>query len=172
MVKGRMNRLLVEIAKGNNKAFEELYYETSKGIYALLFSYLKDYNDTEDVLQDVFIIVKQKAHLYKKDTDARAWLFQIAKNQALNALRSKKREKERLDIIEQDMLSFKSDYKKDSTLFLIMQQVLSEEEYQIVIKHVLFSYKHKDIAKELNLPLGTVLSKYQIALSKLRKELE
>lgn len=172
MKKVRMNHLLIEIGKGNDKAFEEFYYETSKGVYALLYPYFKNNFDTEDVLQDVYIIVKQKAHLYKKDTDARAWLFQIAKNQALNYLRNKKKDVERISSLQKDLLTPKKSSKWESTLFLIMQQILSEEEYQIVIKHVIFSFKHKDIAKELNLPLGTVLSKYQSALNKLRKELE
>ena len=33
-------------------------------------------------------------------------------------------------------------------------------------------YKHKEIASELNMPLGTVLYKYQVALEKIRKELK
>ena len=52
-----------------------------------------------------------------------------------------------------------------------MQEVLNEEEYQIVIRYVLMGYKHKEIAEELGIPLGTVLSMYQTALKKLRKEL-
>lgn len=171
MSKIRFNHLLVEIGKGNNKAFESFYNETVNGIYALLYPYFKNSYDTEDAIQEVYMLVKQKAHLYKKDTDARAWLFQVAKNHALNMVRSKTRENVRLEELGKTITPPK-DTKWDSTLFLVMQHTLTEEEYQIVVKHVLFFYKHKDIAAELGLPLGTVLSKYQTALNKLREELD
>ena len=171
MDKKRINHLLVQVGYGDNKAFEELYLETSKGIYALLYPYFKNTYDTEDAVQDVFIRVKQKAHLFKANTDGRAWLFQLAKNFALNKLRSAKREAE--GITEYGQMMKEPDNRLEQTrVFLLMQQVLDEVEYEIVIKHVLFLYKHKDIAKEMNMPLGTVLTKYNNALKKLRKELE
>lgn len=171
MDKRKMNHLLVEIGKGNNKAFEQFYIETSKGIYAFIYPYFKNSYDTEDAVEEIYMLVKDKAHTYKKDTDARAWLFQVAKNYALNKVYKKNRENKALEEMGQNMIEPR-DSKWDSTLFLVMQHTLTEEEYQIVIRHVLLSYKHKDIAKELNLPLGTVLSKYQTALKKLREELE
>lgn len=171
MDKRRMNHLLIEIGKGNEAAFEEFYYATSKGIYAFIYPYFKDTFDTEDALQDIYILVKDKAHMYKKDTDARAWLFQIAKNYSLNQIGKKERERKAVEEMGVNTEE-SSKSKTDSTLFLLMQYTLTEEEYQIVIRYVLMGYKHKDIAKEMNMPLGTVLSKYQTALAKLRKELE
>lgn len=171
MDKRRMNHLLVEISRGNNDAFEKLYKETSKGIYALLYPYFLNSDDTEDALEEVYILVKKKAYTYKSGTDARAWLFQVAKNYALNEIRKQKRQAEGLARLQQEY-DAPRESKWDSTLFLIMQHTLTEEEYQIVIRHILMSYKHKEIAVELGLPLGTVLSKYQIALKKLREELE
>lgn len=171
MDKRELNNLLVSVGKGDNIAFEKLYTETKKGVFALLYPYFNNILDTEDVLQEVYMHVKDKAYLYKNGTDARAWLFQLAKNYALNQLRSKKTEANKLDELAR-VKSMEKNKKLDGTLFLLMQQVLNEEEYQIVTMHVLMFYKHKDIAKELKMPLGTVLYKYQVALNKLRKELE
>lgn len=172
MDKKHINHLLVKISKGDNNAFEELYVQTSKGIYALLYPYFKNSYDTEDAVEDVFIRVKQKAHLYKNGTDGRAWLFQLAKNFALNKLRSKKREAEGLEEYGQIQYTPTVDKASETRVFLLMQQTLDELEYEIVIKHVIFLYKHKDIAKELDMPLGTVLTKYNNAIKKLRKELD
>lgn len=170
MDKRELNHLLIKIAKGDNDAFVIFYQETSKGVYALLYPYFKNSYDTEDALEEVFIRVKEKAHLYQRHTDARAWLFQLAKNYALNIIKRKKLEQSKLEEIAYSQK--RHDDKGDSTIFITMQKVLTEEEYLIVVKHVLLFYKHKDIAKELNMPLGTVLSKYQTALKKLREELD
>lgn len=171
MDKRRLNNLLINIGVGNEKAFEEFYNLTSKGIYAFVYPYLKDPYETEDALQDIYMLVKDKAHLYKKDTDARAWLFQLAKNHSLNLVYKKTRENQKAEELARGY-SEPRQTKWDSTLFLVMQHTLEEDEYQIVIRYVLMNYKHKEIAVELNMPLGTVLSKYQTALLKLRKELE
>ena len=168
--KKRLNYLLIEIGNGNTEAFEEFYKSTVKGIYAFIYPYFKNTFDTEDAVQEVYILVKDKAYMYKKNTDARAWLFQVAKNHCLNLINKRNKELEHLNEINKDLPSDIETH-GDQTIFLLMQEVLNEEEYQIVIRYVLMGYKHKEIALELGIPLGTVLSKYQTALKKLRKEL-
>ncbi len=171
MDKRRLNKLLIEIGDGSERAFEEFYYATYKGIYAFIYPYFKNGEDTEDALQDIYMQVKDKAYMYKKDTDARAWLFQLAKNHSLNLIYKKKRENDKAEALISEY-NEPRETKWDNTIFLVMQKVLNEDEYQIVIRYVLMNYKHKDIANELGMPLGTVLSKYKTALEKLRKELE
>lgn len=173
MDKRGLNNLLVKVSDGDELAFEKLYMETSKGIYALIYPYFHNREDTEDALQEIFMRIKDKAHLYKKGTDARSWIFQLAKNYALNKLRDKTRNTD--FISEDDQTKISSDYQNkslDKTMFILMQKVLTEEEYEIVIRYILMGYKHREIAHELNIPLGTVLYKYQNALQKIRKELE
>ena len=46
---------------------------------------------------------------------------------------------------------------------------LSEEERTIVVLHAMTGLKHREIAKHLNLPLATVLSKYHRAIKKLKQ---
>ena len=173
MDKRGLNNLLVKVSDGDEVAFEKLYMETSKGIYALIYPYFHNREDTEDALQEIYMRIKDKVHLYKKGTDARSWIFQLAKNHALNKLRDKTRNTD--FISEDDQTKISSDYQNkslDKTMFILMQKVLTEEEYEIVIRYILMGYKHREIAIELNIPLGTVLYKYQNALQKIRKELE
>lgn len=47
--------------------------------------------------------------------------------------------------------------------------VLTEPERKILVMHLVVGLKHREIAKMLNLPLGTVLSKYQNSLRKMRQ---
>lgn len=171
MDKRGMDKLLVQVAKGNEEAFESLYYETYKGIYAFIYPYFRNSFDTEDALQEVYMRVKDKAHLYKKGTDARSWLFQVARNTSINILRDNKAKTVNVEECVIDDASSKDDI-WSNTMFILMQKSLTDEEYQIAIRYILMNYKHREIAEELNIPLGTVLYKYQVALDKIRKELK
>lgn len=54
----------------------------------------------------------------------------------------------------------------------VMQRVLSLEEQRIVTLHVLWDYKHREIGQALDMPTGTVTSKYKRAIEKLRNVLK
>ena len=55
-----------------------------------------------------------------------------------------------------------------SALTSVMRRVLDEEEQRILILHVIWGYKHKEIATILQRPLGTITSKYKRAADKLK----
>ena len=50
--------------------------------------------------------------------------------------------------------------------------LLSEEEREIVVLHIVWELKHREIAKLLNKPLSTVLSKYNRAIKRLKEQLK
>ena len=60
-------------------------------IYRFVLGLVQDTHLAQDVAQETFIKVFLKSHLYKVGTNFRAWLFEIARNQALSALRSRRR---------------------------------------------------------------------------------
>lgn len=159
------DNLMKEVARGSERAFEELYEGMKRGVFALAYSYLRNYEDSEDALQETFLTIKRKAHMYEAGTNARAWIFQIAKNVALDELRRRKRRME--------TESFKDEGVETPLPFLEeLTARLSEEEREIVLMHAVWGYKHKEIAEEKGLPLGTVTWKYNEAIKKLRKEQE
>ena len=73
MYERRLDNLMKEVTQGSERAFEELYEGMKRGVFALAYSYLRNYEDAEDVLQQTFLTVKRKAYLYRVGTDARAW---------------------------------------------------------------------------------------------------
>lgn len=160
------NRLLQRISAGDNNAFAELYERTSRGVYAFLFSYLKNKADTEDAMQTVYLKIKMNISQYKHGTNGRAWIFQIAKNHALNELKKNKR----TESIEG--MDFPSGGFEHGTVMDAMSRALSEDEQQIIILHVLWGYKHREIADLLGCPTGTVTSKYKRAIAKMKNALK
>ena len=90
MDKKYIDELLYKISNGDNKAFEELYLKTRKGIFSFLYTYFQNYHDAEDAMQTTYLNVKRGIHTYKYGTNGSAWILQIAKNIALTELKKQK----------------------------------------------------------------------------------
>ena len=72
--------LLPLVGQGDMAAFEALYVQTEKAVYALALSILQNPDDARDVAQDVYLKVRAAAHLYVPQGKPLAWLFTITKN--------------------------------------------------------------------------------------------
>lgn len=161
----QIDKLLVKTSLGDNEAFEALYEGTKRGVFSFLYSYLKNYAETEDAMQAVYLKVKLNIASYRRGTNGRAWLLQIAKNHALNVLAKNKRakcEQAETSVFEVDIFGQVSE---------AMKRALTEEEQRLIILHVLWGYKHREIAEEWGCSVGTVTSKYKRSVEKLKKEL-
>lgn len=166
----QIDKTLTLVGRGDNNAFELLYKQTAKGIYAFLYSYYNHKQNTEDALQSVFLKIKNNANKYKPKTNAKAWILQVAKNYALNDLARRKRETH----VDNETLSVIGGSSENTGLgvFDAINKCLNESEKQVVILHVLWGYKHREIGGLLGVPTGTVTSKYKTAIDKLKRYLE
>ncbi len=171
MKNAELDLLLRKIASGDNAAFARLYERTSRGVFSFLYTYLGDYADTQDAVQTVYLKVKTGIASYRAGTNGRAWLLQIAKNHALNELKKAKRLTSLEDVQEKE-LAVHIDEVGGTGVMQTMERVLSEEERRIVTLHVLWGYKHREIAAFLACPTGTVTSKYKRAIEKLKKAIK
>ena len=162
----QIDRLLVLTARGDNDAFAQLYEETKRGVYSFLYSYLQNRDDTEDALQNTFLKIKLNIDKYAQNTNGRAWILQIAKNVALNEIYARKR----LSPLDDELKA--ADKEISSDVIGVMQKILSDDEQRIMILHVLWGYKHREIANILNCPTGTVTSKYKRSVEKLKSALK
>lgn len=170
MDKKRLDELMIGVARGDNDAFAELYEQTRKGVFAFVFGYCRRYHEAEDLTQTVYLRVKAYAGSYRKGTDARAWIFQIAKNAALNHL--KKAGRERSVGGGEECAAHAEGYEMTGgAVFDALNACCDDQERKIVILHVLWGYKHRETAQLLEIPLGTVTWKYNNALKKLRQYL-
>ncbi|MFW5857209.1 MAG: RNA polymerase sigma factor, partial [Planctomycetota bacterium] len=79
--------LLAAYVKGDEAAFETLFDQVGHRIFAFVLRMMADSHRAEDVYQTVLIKVATKADLYRKKASVVAWLFQIARNACLDALR-------------------------------------------------------------------------------------
>ena len=167
----KLNILLLKISQGDESAFENLYDQTKKGVFAFLYTYFQNYHDTEDAMQMVYLKIKKGVTSYKPNSNAIAWILQIAKNYALTELKNKKNNIP-LAEIENTIKDSKQENFKDYEITKIIFSCLSEEEQRIITLHILCGYKHREIAKFLGCPVGTITSKYKRLIVKLKTALK
>ena len=161
-----------KIADNDMDAFEEFYRLTERTVYTFALSLLKNHEDAMDVLQDTYIKIRSAAHLYKPMGKPMAWVFTITRNLSMSKLRLRgKEESIESKEIEND-LSFSYVTNHDDRLVLqTVLKILNEQEREIILLHAVSGFTHIEIAKNLGIPLSTVLSKYHRGLKKLRKYL-
>lgn len=163
--------LIAKMARGDAGAFRQLYLATSSAVYGYALSIMRNRADAEDVMHDAYIRIHQAAPSYEPRGKPLAWMLTIVRNLCYNALR---RQRLTAEAEEGESLSVEGP-EQASVDRLVLQKalrILDEQERQIVVLHALTGMKHREIAELLELPLGTVLSKYQRALGKLRAEVD
>lgn len=167
------DKLIKEIAKGNMEALHTLYEKTNKSIYAYALSITKDPHEAEDILQETFLKIYQKAPDYTSYDKPMAWIFTIAKNFALMKFRQRKK-KDSMEVVE-DMpephFSFVEDVSERIVLETAVKK-LDDNERTILLLHAVAGLKNKEIADLLDMPINTVLSKYNRTIKKMQKYLE
>lgn len=167
----KIDKLMCRLAEGDKSAFKEIYDDTRKPVYYTCLSILREQSLVEDVMQNTYLKVIEKANTYQSGTNARAWILRIAKNEALNL---KKRRSFEINIDETENDGALGSYRIDEHGGLIdmARRSLSEEEFNILMLVSVSGYKRREIAEMLEMPIATVTWKYNETVKKLRKLLE
>ena len=82
--------LLAQVAEGRRDAFESLYWQTSATMLGICLRVLRDREEAEDVLQEVYVAVWSKAAQFDQQrARAMTWLGTIARNRAIDRVRAR-----------------------------------------------------------------------------------
>ena len=169
----KLQQLLIHIAGGEREALAELYQRTRSAVYGLALSYLKNAHDAQDLTQDVYVQVWDRAEQYRPTGSPMGWLLAVCRHRCLMRLRREERHAA-LSEAEWDAIPAR-ECGLDADERALLQDALAslaDEERRIVLLHAVTGLKHRELAALLELPLPTVLSKYHRALKKMRSFLE
>lgn len=82
--------LVALIKKGKEDAFQEIMSRYTQKVYNLAMRLTRNVEDTEEVLQDVFITVYNKIHMFEGKSQFSSWLYRVTANTAFMKLRKRK----------------------------------------------------------------------------------
>jgi RNA polymerase sigma-70 factor, ECF subfamily len=176
--------LLPAVARGDVSAFEALYDRYSATVYALLLRILSNADDAQEVLQETFVKAWTSAKMFDavRGSEA-AWLISIARSRGIDRLRSRKIRYEREDEAGRE-ISVRSSFVDQTTgadTAIQSQErravrgALAElpEPQRIALELAYFEgLSQSEIAAKLNEPLGTIKTRMQLGMKKLRERLQ
>ncbi len=164
--------LLPRIAAGETEAFRVFYEQTKAAVYGFALSLIKNTHDAEDVMQNVYVSVFHNAAQYKSQGKPMAWVLTITKNLCFEKFRKFSREGEMPEYLENDISLSNNMNVDDKMLVEFCLNTLNADERKIVVLHAVSGMKHREIGELLDMPLGSVLSKYNRALRKIKNILK
>ncbi|MEJ2621533.1 MAG: sigma-70 family RNA polymerase sigma factor [Candidatus Thiodiazotropha sp.] len=176
-----LEALLAACALNDRKAFARLYRMTSAKLYGVVLRILVRDEWAQDCLQDAYIKIWSNADSYRTYLAAPlTWMSTIARNQALDLLRKRKREVMEADgdkgLPEQvddaplplDGLSKSDEGRRLETCL----EALKAQQRQMVVLAYFKGLTHDELASHTDTPLGTVKSWIRRGLNQLRRCLE
>lgn len=174
----QMARLMNRIAKNRDRtAFTSVFAFYAPRIKAFLMRSNCSPALAEEVTQDVMVTLWQKAHMYDPaKSSLGTWLFRIARNRRIDLIRRDKSNK--LDA--QDPTMFPTieeidtdgiDARERDQRIRMAISTLPKAQMQLIRLSFFEGQPHSQIAKKLDLPLGTVKSRIRLAFNRLRKQL-
>jgi RNA polymerase sigma-70 factor (ECF subfamily) len=165
-----IKELILLIKSDKKDALKELFNITKKDVFTYSLSILKNKEDAEEITQDTFITIYNSSVGYEAKGNAMMWILKIARNLCLMKLR---RERKKLNVDDDffnNLCSANLEFEEQITLKTALE-ILEDDEMQIIYLHIVAGFKHREIAKMMNIPLSTTLSKHHRALQKLKKEI-
>lgn len=166
--------LIHKVLTGDKKAFEALIIKYQDNIYGFLYKSTLSKEDTEDIMQEVFI--KAYKNLYKLENKSNFyhWLFKITMNTMNTHFRKRKNlalefDKSYENIKCDDKYTPENifDIKEQSSELLKRLSILNEEQKNIILLKYVHEFSYKEIGEFLDLKEDTVKMKAFRAKKKL-----
>jgi RNA polymerase sigma-70 factor, ECF subfamily len=165
--------LVARAQKGDRRAYGELVQRHQAGVVNVVYHMCSDAQLAQDAAQEAFIQAWLHLPSYRPQSPLRNWLYRIAINAALDAIRRQKSQQP----VEIESLELPDP--QDNPEGLLVQkelaqqvqsaiQVLPEACRVVLVLREFEQLSYQDIASTLNIPIGTVMSRLNYARERLR----
>jgi RNA polymerase sigma factor (sigma-70 family) len=161
--------------RNKHQGLELLYERYKKYVYTIAFHYTGNQEDALDLTQEVFIAIFKSLDTFKESFSLLPWVKRITINKCLNFNRDKKVAvplEEELDLPSSRENTESGVFYRDTRESLIraINKLPANERLAIILRHMK-NMKYEEIAKVMNLPLGTVKTYLHKARKSLKKSM-
>jgi RNA polymerase sigma-70 factor (ECF subfamily) len=165
--------------------FDNEFMPHIDSMYNFAFRLTFDEDDAKDLVQDTYLKAYRFINSFAKGTNAKAWLFRILKNSFINEYRKKSKQPTKVDYQEVETYynsesvdySITSDLRVDAVKDLIGDEIsnalnsLAVDFRTVIILCDLEGFTYEEMAKILDIPIGTVRSRLHRARNLLKEKL-
>jgi RNA polymerase sigma-70 factor, ECF subfamily len=169
-----LDSLVREAQRGGVAAFEALYRRFAPKVYTLCLRLSADDGTAEDLTQDVFVRTWRKLDTFRWESSFETWLHRIAVNQALTALRSRRR-RETWELLSDDPAAVAPPARQSHPGRILDLEkaiaALPPGARTVFVLHDVEGYRHGEIARLMGLAEGTCKAQLHRARRLLREAL-
>ena len=165
--------------------FNQEFMPHINSMYNFAYRLTLDADDAKDLLQDTYLKAFRFIDSFQKGTNAKAWLFRILKNSFINDYRKKSKEPSKVDYQEVETFYNSEEVDRQITPDLrveALQDMIGDEisvalnsldvDFRtVIILCDLEGFKYEEMAKILDIPIGTVRSRLHRARNLLKEKL-
>jgi RNA polymerase sigma factor (sigma-70 family) len=165
--------------------FNQEFMPHINSMYNFAYRLTLDSDDSKDLLQDTYLKAFRFIDSFQQGTNAKAWLFRILKNSFINDYRKKSKEPSKVDYQEVETFYNSEDVDRQITPDLrveALQDMIGDEisialnsldvDFRtVIILCDLEGFKYEEMAKILDIPIGTVRSRLHRARNLLKEKL-
>lgn len=176
------SRALATIAEKQCRVtYTQLFQHFAPRLKAFAFKLCGNEASALELVQETMMTVWQKAHLYHPERGAAStWIYIIARNLRYDAMRKLSNKSETISAEDLwPVLEANVDEERHTSEHLVLQEqlakyydALSETQMEVIRKVYLEDKPQKQVAEELDIPLGTVKSRVRLAVQKLQEKIE
>ncbi|WP_189003722.1 RNA polymerase sigma factor [Deinococcus roseus] len=171
-------QLLMRIQRQDQEALRELFNDLGSTIKAIAFRMLGSLEDAEEVMQDTFVVLYNKASTYSPDrASVKTYLCGIAHKMCLERLRtrgSRPLKVEEWDIHDPDTETLAAETRQQDDKIVVEKALntLDPSEKRLLELAFYDGYSHSELVEHTGMALGTLKSKLRRTLMKLKARLE
>lgn len=168
-----MTDLVGRAQRGDRSAFDELYERNVGRVYAICLRLTADGRLAEELTQDVFVRAWRKIGSFRGGSRFSTWLYRLAANLVLDALRRRGRERGRTaDLGAADLVATLG---AESESRLDLERALAglpERARTALVLHAIEGYRYREVADLMGIALGTVKAHISQARKLLLEEVD
>src|SRR5204863_4012629 len=165
--------------------FEKEFMPLIGSLYNFAYRLTLDEDDANDLVQETYMKAFRFFDSYEQGTNAKAWLFRILKNSFINEFRKKSKQPSKVDYQEVESFYNSDDVDENITVDLRIESIqdmigdeianalnaLAVDFRTIIILCDLEGFTYEEMAKILDIPIGTVRSRLHRARNLLKEKL-
>ena len=164
----QLKELFIEIKNNNKIAFEKLYNQYNKLVYGIAFSILKNNQDSEDIVQNVFTKLYTMDKSKLPNNNEATWIYSVTKNETLNFLQKKHSDISLENVYEIEDTDNEINEIIDKDTYNRLISKLDDKEKEIISLKILANFSFDEIGTLLNKPTGTIKWKYYKSIHTLK----
>lgn len=190
--------MISEIKQGSSRrdrnAFEEAALPLMNYLFYKALKLTRNQNDAEDLVQDTYALGLRKFHLFEDGTNLKAWLSRLQFNLYVSQYRRRRNRPDGASLAGMEEIVRDRSHVQDDTALMEMLPsdlaqnedflhrlprevreglaVMDERYRDVLLMNVVGEKSYKDIAEDLSVPVGTVMSRLSRAKAFLRSYFE